>query len=360
MLREILKKLIRKEDLNPEEARLVMSEVMTGQAGDIRTAGILVALSCKGETAGEIEAFARVMRQAAVSWPGLPEAEDHILCDTCGTGGDASNTLNISTLSAILLAAMGIRVAKHGNRAVSSKFGSADLLEAMDIQLNLDHKQTPTCLDRIGICFLFAQSWHPAMKFAAPVRKGLGVRTVFNLLGPLTNPAPITHQAVGLFDEKFMEPVGQALAGLGRTGAYVVHSEDGLDEVSISAPTRFVQVEDGAVKRKGVLTMEDFGMNIYPLSELQVQGRDEALERAQAVLSGKGKDSENTAICVNAALLYSLVKKVPLPKAAAQCMDMVKSGEGEKLIQRWQQFYHDDGSTVLSLGHLRNGKSSQT
>ncbi|MDH5656332.1 MAG: anthranilate phosphoribosyltransferase, partial [Spirochaetia bacterium] len=210
-MQEILKKVIRKENLSSEEAGSAMTEIMTGKTGEIRTAAFLTAMSMKGETGKEIEAFARSMRHAAVPWPGN---SGEVLCDTCGTGGDSASTINVSTISALLLAAMGHKVAKHGNRAVSSSTGSADLLESIGVNLEMDHGEAFDCLKDVGITFLFAPKWHPAMKHAGPVRKAMGVRTVFNLLGPITNPAPVSHQVVGVFNRDFMTPIAQALAGL--------------------------------------------------------------------------------------------------------------------------------------------------
>lgn len=349
MLTDSLKKVISREDLSADEARAVMTEIMLGQAGEIGTAAFLAALATKGETGTEIQSFARSMRKAALAWPG-PEVE--LLCDTCGTGGDSRGTLNISTLAAMLLAGMGLPVAKHGNRAVSSKSGSADLLEIIGVRLDLEPEQIARCLEQVGICFLFAQKWHPAMKYAGPVRKAMGVRTVFNLLGPLTNPAPITHQVLGVFDGKFIEPLAAALAGLGRRAAYVVHSEDGLDECSIAAATTFARVEDGAVVERGTLQPEDFGVRRAAIAELQVGSVDESHERSLAILAGRGTDTENAMIAMNAGLLYGCTQPdTSLKQATQACIDALKSGKGEQLVSRWKQFLYEGSDGVVSLGH---------
>jgi len=349
MFTDSLKKIISGSNLSPEEAREAMTDIMSGQAGEIRTAGFLTALSCKRETGEEIQAFARSMRKAAMPWPG---EEPSILGDTCGTGGDSSSTLNISTLSGILLASLGIKIAKHGNRAVSSKSGSADLLERMGIRLDLESGEVASCLDRIGICFLFAQKWHPAMKFAGPVRKALGVRTVFNLLGPLTNPAPVTHQVLGIYDPSFMEPMAQALAGLGRKGAYVVHAEDGLDEVSPAAPTRFTRIEEGKITDTGTLSPEDFGFTKTSLDSLRIADVEEAFTRSMKIIAGEGTAEENAVICMNAALLYSLARgEKDLKAAAAACLDGLKSGQAQKLVRSWQALYNENSDSVVSMGH---------
>lgn len=346
-MKKLLNKLMAGENLTVDEATQLMTAVMTGQAGEIRTAAFLTALSMKGETATEIESFSRSMRKAAVSWQDHPP---EVLFDTCGTGGDSANILNISTLAALVLAALNIPVAKHGNRAVSSGTGSADLLEEMGISFDLTHEEVAQCLNENGICFLFAPKWHPAMKHAAPVRRTLAVRTVFNLLGPITNPAPVTHQVVGVYDGSFLETIGYALAGLGRKGAFVVHSEDGLDEVSIAAPTKFVRVENSRIVDKGVLNPEDFGFRKYDLAELKVQERKEAVRRTKNILNGKGSEVENAMVCANAGLALSLIRHTAdMKECAAECLDTLKAGKGAAILEKWIQFRNTAGS-VTSLG----------
>jgi len=341
---ELLSKLIRKEDLLPEEASRAMAEIMTGQAGEIRTAAFLTAMTMKGETGSEIESFSRAMRHAAVAWPGGDAA---VLCDTCGTGGDSAGTINVSTISALLLATMGHRVAKHGNRAVSSSTGSADLLEALGISLERSYDEVVSCLNQVGITFLFAPAWHPAMKHAGPVRRAMGIRTVFNLLGPLTNPAPITHQVVGVYNRRFIEPVAKALAGLGRKGAYVLHSADGLDELSISEETYFVRIENGAIHSEGVLTPEEFGVSRRPLRELTVGSREEAIDRAQGILAGKGNDAENAIVAMNAALIHSMVEGISdLKRANEECLDLLKTGKCAETVRLWAGFQNEAGSVM--------------
>ena len=357
-----LAKLIRREDLSDQEAKELMQSVMTGKAGELQTAACLIALASKGETGEEIAAFAQVMRGSALAW--LPEEElaggaqklsveklytdsfskskereskSSILCDTCGTGGDGAATINISTLSAIILAALGIPIAKHGNRAVSSKSGSADLLEGLGITLEASPKAITECLQGVGITFLYAPYWHPAMKYAAPVRKALGVRTVFNLLGPITNPAPITHQLVGVFHKSFQFPLSEALARLGRE-AYVVCSTDGLDEISCAAPTHFIRVASGKIAETGKLAPEDFGFSRHSLQELGITSLEEALKRSRCLLAGKGRPAENYAVTMNAALIYSLVKQVSLKQAALVCLDAIQAGQGLEVIERWRSY----------------------
>lgn len=332
MLQDIIVKLFAQDDLSAEEATQAMTSIMTGQAGEARTAAILTALAIKGETATEIEAFARAMRHAAVKWPG-DRTED--LCDTCGTGGDGAGSLNISTLSAVILSSLGLRVAKHGNRAVSSTTGSADVFEELGMPLNMEHAEVAEQLERTGLCFLFAPQWHPAMKHAAPIRRALGVRTVFNLLGPLTNPAPISYQVVGVFDRAFMEPVARALAGLRRKGAYVVHSEEGLDEVSPEKTTHFLRIENGRLVDEGELTPADFGFEPLPAAGLRVQDRADALMRTRAVLEGRGQAVENQTVAMNAALLFSMLRGPDLAESAGACLNQLKAGEGARSVAAW-------------------------
>jgi anthranilate phosphoribosyltransferase len=333
MIGDVLKKLTtRAGDLSAEEASQAMAEIMTGEAGEIRTAALLTALAIKGETGSEIEAFARAMRHAAVSWPGKAPA---VLADTCGTGGDSQGTLNISTLSGILLAALGVPVAKHGNRAISSPTGSADLLEGLGVQLNREPVELAAELERVGITFLFAQAWHPAMKFAAPVRKALGFRTVFNILGPLTNPAPVNYQVIGVFHPDYLERVAHALSLLGRKGGYILHSADGLDELSPAAPTNYIRIESGAIVARGQLTPRDFGLAGAELSALRPIDREDAIRRSRAILAGEGSEAENHTIAMNAALIYSMVHALDLPSAAAACLEGLRAGRGADLLHRW-------------------------
>ncbi|MCE9599492.1 MAG: anthranilate phosphoribosyltransferase [Spirochaetia bacterium] len=337
-MQDILKKLIVSTDLTSEEAAHAMTMIMTGEAGEAQTAAFLTALALKRETPIEIEAFARSMRKAAVTWKsnGI-----ETVIDTCGTGGDGSNTINVSTLSALVLASAGLKVAKHGNRAVSSATGSADLLETLGVSLSVQSPEAlANCLQKAGIAFLFAQAWHPAMKHAGPVRRALGFRTVFNILGPLTNPAPVTHQLVGVFDARFLEPVAKTLLNLGRKVAYVIHADDGLDEISPAAPTRYFLVKDGRVE-SGTFSPEDFGFKSFPLTAIVVKDRDQAVTRARAILSGKGSDEENAAVAMNAAPMYNAKFGGDMKSAAAACVELIKSGKAGATLEQWKQFSSD-------------------
>lgn len=258
-----LKKLVAGEDLTRDEAAEVMAGVMAGEATAAQIAALLVALRMKGETAEELAGFAQVMRQHAMKVP-VSVAD---VVDTCGTGGDIHDTFNISTAAAFVAAAAGVPVAKHGNRSVTSRCGSADVLEALGVPLDLSPQQVGRCVDEVGIGFLFAPALHPAMRHAAPVRRELGLRTVFNLLGPLTNPADARRQVLGVFAAEWVRPVAEALLELGSAHAMVVHGLDGLDEFSTLGPTLVAEVRDGAI-REYTVTPEDFGLPRCRVSDL--------------------------------------------------------------------------------------------
>lgn len=345
---EYLKKLMQSQDLTAEEAQNAMTQIMTGQAGEVRTAAFLIALALKGETGEEIEAFARAMRKAAVPWP---SSTGHDIIDTCGTGGDAAGLINVSTLSALVAASMGMKVAKHGNRAVSSPTGSADVLEELGIRLDIPKEENVGALAEVGICFLFAQAWHPAMRFAGPVRKQLGVRTVFNILGPITNPAPVTHQLMGVYDRKFLVPVARALAGLGRKKAYIVHSQDGLDEVSIAAPTDFVQVINGRIQSEGTWRPEDFGLEgPLPLDSLRITDRQESATRFRRILAGQGEEIENQMVAVNTGAILTLIHDdLSLNEARQLVLDHLKTGKAAGILDRWRA-YGSNATPVTSVG----------
>ncbi|QGG81099.1 anthranilate phosphoribosyltransferase [Litorivicinus lipolyticus] len=243
MIQSVLKQLMAGNDLSVDSMRAVMREIMTGQCTDAQIGGFLVALALKGESVDEITAAAEVMRELSskVSIDG-----EHLV-DTCGTGGDGSSIFNVSTASAFVAAAAGAQVAKHGNRSVSSTTGSADLLEHVGVRLDLNAEQVKACVDRLGVGFMFAPSHHSAMKHAIGPRKEMAVRTVFNLLGPLTNPAGAPNQVLGVFSADWVEPMAHVLKALGSNHVMVVHSDDGLDEISIATPTLVAELKDGEV-----------------------------------------------------------------------------------------------------------------
>jgi anthranilate phosphoribosyltransferase len=278
MITELVQKMIDRVDLSEQEARSAMEDIMAGQATDAQIAAFLLALRMKGETAPELIGFARVMREKAEPfW----EGDTLAVLDTAGTGGDRSGTFNISTAAAFVAAAAGVRVAKHGNRSASSKCGSADVMEALSIDIQMPMDRLRTAIKDVGIGFLFAQRFHTSMKYVSPVRAQLRVRTVFNILGPLANPASACFQVVGVSSPEIMELVGNALLGLGLRHAFVVHGANGMDEVSIVGRTYVVELLDGEL-RQFLMTPEDFG--IAPAKLDAILGGD-ATENARIIES---------------------------------------------------------------------------
>jgi anthranilate phosphoribosyltransferase len=294
------------DSLSRAEARIVMTEVLTGQCSDAQIAALLVALHMKGETVEEIVGFAEAIRSAAVpldlhtdSVLDASGTERDALVDTCGTGGDTSGTFNISTATAFVVAGAGVHVAKHGNRSVTSKCGSADVMEALGVNINMPPTQIADCLTQVGIAFLFAPAMHSAMKQVQTARRELHLRTVFNLLGPLTNPARATCQVVGVYSADLVEKLAEALSMLGLRRALVVHGSDGLDEITITGATRIAEVRDGQVRSYEV-TPEEFGMKRATLED--VSGGDAAHNATliREVLDGK-KSPRRDIVLLNAA-----------------------------------------------------------
>jgi anthranilate phosphoribosyltransferase len=278
MIADLIQKMIDRVDLTEQEARGAMEAIMAGQATDAQIAAFLVALRMKGETAPELIGFARVMREKAER---LWEGEALAVLDTAGTGGDRSGTFNISTAAAFVAAAAGVRVAKHGNRSATSKCGSADVMEALGIDIQMPMNRLRTAITEVGIGFLFAQRFHTSMKHVMPARTQVKVRTVFNILGPLANPASACFQVVGVSSPEIMELMGNTLYGLGLRHAFVVHGANGLDEVSIGSRTYVVELRDGEL-RQFMMTPEDFG--ITPANIETILGGD-AAENAKIIES---------------------------------------------------------------------------
>jgi anthranilate phosphoribosyltransferase len=280
-IKDAIGSIVSRIDLKEDEMQSVMRQIMTGGATPTQIGGFLAAMRCKGETVEEISAAARVMRELAMRVKVSPEN----LVDTCGTGGDNRRLFNVSTAAAFVVAAAGGRVAKHGNRSMSSKSGSADLLEAMGVPLEMPPEQVAESIEKIGIGFMFAPAHHPAARFAAAPRRELGTRTLFNLLGPLTNPANAPHQLLGVFAERWVEPLANVLRSLGSTHVLVVHSDDGLDEVSLAAPTQVSELKDGKVTNYRIQP-EDFGIKRQALDALEVDGPQASIAMVESALSG--------------------------------------------------------------------------
>jgi anthranilate phosphoribosyltransferase len=287
--RAVLEALIEKNDLTEAVMLGVMRQLMAGELTPIQIAGFLIALRAKGESVTEIVAAAKVMREISIK---VPLADHHHLIDTCGTGGDGIQTFNVSTVSAIVAAAAGAKVAKHGGRSVSSKSGSSDVLEALGVNIDLNAQAVASLIESIGIGFMFAPNHHLAMKHAAPVRRELGVRTLFNLLGPLTNPAQAKRQIMGVFDQTLTVTLAEVLNALGSEHVLVVHGEDGMDEISIQGKTYVAELKDGQV-RQYTIHPSDFGISTHPLAAIQVNDAMESKNRIMDILkgaSGAGRD----------------------------------------------------------------------
>jgi anthranilate phosphoribosyltransferase len=333
-----------RQSLSREEARAVMSHILTGQCTDAQIAALLVALHMKGETVEEIVGFAEAIREAAAP---LDLRPNHIvdvsgtgrdaLVDTCGTGGDASGTFNISTATALVVAGAGVRVAKHGNRSVTSKCGSADVMEALGVNINLPLARIAACLEEVGIAFLFAPAVHSAMKYVQSARRELRMRTVFNLLGPLTNPARASAQVVGVYSASLVETLAEALSMLGVRRALVVHGMDGLDEVTISGPTRIAEVRDGAVRSYEV-TPEEVGMNRSSLED--ISGGDAAGNAGiiRDILEGK-KSARRDVVMLNAtAALVAAGRVDHLSDALPLVSEAIDSGAAAEKLQALVRF----------------------
>jgi anthranilate phosphoribosyltransferase len=319
--------VIDRRDLEPDEMEMVMRQIMTGQATAAQIGGFLIGLRMKGETVDEITAAARVMRELATT---VDVSGPHLV-DTCGTGGDGASTFNISTASAIVTAAAGGRVAKHGNRSVSSSSGSADVLEAAGVKLDLNPAQVAACIDRVGVGFLFAPQHHSAMKHAIGPRKELRVRTLFNLLGPLTNPAGAPNQVLGVFSSHWIEPLAHVLKQLGSLHVLVVHAEDGLDEISIATTTRVAELRDGSVSMYTV-TPEEFGMQRASLDAITVQDAAQSLAMIRAVFANQPGPARDI-VCLNAgAAIYAADLTKSLSQGVVLASEVITSGRAKQTL----------------------------
>jgi len=330
---EAIKALVDGRDLSSSEIEGAMDAILSGEATPAQIAAFVVGLRIKGESSDEIAAAARSLRKHCES---IHPKVNGPLLDTCGTGGDGLHTFNISTASAIVAAACGITVAKHGNRAVSSRAGSADVLEALGVCIDLPAGAVQRCIEEVGIGFLFAPSHHAAMRHAAPIRRELGIRTLFNLLGPLANPASATHQVVGVFDPARVEQLAAALGTLGLDAAWVVHGSGGLDEVSPSGPTRVAELRDGGVRTFEV-SPADFGLDPVPLEALRGGDAEENAEIIRRVLSGEPGPAR-VAVVLNAAAALCVTGVSADPKAGAvRAAEAIDSGMAEQTLARWAQ-----------------------
>ncbi len=331
MIEEAIKLLAAKKDLTFEQAEAAVNEIMSGKVSAVKTAAFLTAMAMKGETVEEIAGAASGMRAHAT-----PVHYGKDLLEIVGTGGDGSNTFNISTTAAFVIAAGGVKTAKHGNRAASSKCGAADMLEALGININQDPEKCVKLLDTVGMCFFFAQLYHKAMKYVGPVRKELGIRTIFNILGPLTNPGHATHDCIGVYDEKMVEPIARVLHRLGVTRALVFHGNDGMDEISASAPTKVCELKDGNFTTYEIKP-EDFGLVRGKKEDLVGGDPKENVEITKAILAGK-KDGKyatrRNAVVLNAGAAFYIAGKTPTIKEGIQLAEsLLDNGKAAALVE---------------------------
>ena len=329
-LRDILLKLCAREDLTRDEARDAFAHLMSGQATEAQIAGLLVGLAAKGTTVDELVGAALVMREKAV--PVHCDTAGQVVLDTCGTGGDVRGTFNISTAAAIIAAAAGVKVVKHGNRSASGKSGSADVLEKLGLRLELSERQMQLCLSEANICFAFARNHHPAMKHVAAARTSLGIPTIFNLLGPLTNPARAKHQLLGVFAPELTDRLAAVLRELGSERAWVVHADDGLDEVSTLGPTRISELRDGHVTTWH-LDAKTLGLPYARLSDLRVETTDAAADALRSIFRGERGPRRDIAVLNAAAALVVAGASPDLPHALSVASEAIDSGNADWTLQ---------------------------
>lgn len=340
-VQQAIAKLVERQNLTRAEAAALMEATMSGQATPAQTAGWLIALRMKGETAEEIAGCAETMRRHAVAVRSRRETE---LIDTCGTGADRVKTFNVSTAVAFVAAAAGVPVAKHGNRAVTSKCGSADVLEALGCRLDLSPERVAQAIDEIGIGFLFARAHHPAMKYAAPIRQELGVRTVFNVLGPLTNPAGARRQLLGVFAPGLTRLIAEVLRELGTERAMVVHGEPGLDELSTLGDTVIVHVQHGQIHEEHIAP-EQFGFRRASPDEVTAPDSPQACAEMMRCLLAGGKGSARDLLLLNAgAALVVGGKAHSIAEGIQLATEVIDSGKALQVLERYVQFTQEAGA----------------
>jgi len=328
-IREAIEKLVSRIDLSEAETIEVMNQIMTGEASPLQVAAFLTALRMKGEKVEEITGAARVMREKAHR----VNVGGKTVLDTCGTGGDQKGTFNISTTTAFVLAGAGVNVAKHGNRSVSSQSGSADVLGALGVRVDAPKERVEACIAKIGIGFLFAPLLHEAMKYAVQPRRDIGIRTIFNMLGPLTNPAMATHQLLGIYSGEMVGLIAQVLKNLGSTRAMVVHGLEGLDEISLCGPTQVAELRDGAVKEY-VVEPEQFGLKRCSLEALHGGNPEESAQIVRAILDGKKGPTRDVVLFNGGAALYVSGRAANIQDGIGLAAESIDSGKArQKLAQ---------------------------
>lgn len=328
MIKEAIAKLINREDLDNEMMTAVMEEIMTGQATDAQKASFLTAMNMKGETIEEITSAAKVMRNHCERF-----LNDMDVLEIVGTGGDGSNSINISTLASIIASSVGVSVAKHGNRAASSKCGTADCLEALGVKIDLTPERSAEILKELNICFLFAQKYHTAMRFVGGVRKEMGVRTLFNCLGPLSNPAGASMQLLGVYGKDLVEPLARVLVNLGVKSAMVVYGEDSIDEISLSAPTFVCEAIEGAFKTYEI-TPEQYGFTRCKKEDLAGGTPAENAAIARSILEGE-QGAKADAVILNAGAAIHIAKGCTIEEGIAMAKEAIASGKALTQLEKF-------------------------
>ena len=340
MIKETIEKLKKKENLTDKETALVFTEIMSGRAETQEIAEFLLSLKEKPESVSEITSAARVMRKFSASIS--PKGDS--LVDTCGTGGDLSGTINVSTISAFVATGAGCKVAKHGNRAVSSSCGSADLLEGLGVKIDISKETVEKCIDKIGIGFLFAPLFHASMKYAAEARKAINTRSIFNILGPLTNPAGAPYQVLGVYDAGLVRPIADVLKNLGSKGALVVHGRDGLDEITTTSETFVAELKDGSVKEYAI-TPEDFGLRRAMKEDIRGGNTEFNSRVALEVLKGNDKGSKRDIVVLNAgAAIYVANLAKDIKDGIEKAKKSIDSGQALEKLEALRQITNEIAS----------------
>jgi anthranilate phosphoribosyltransferase len=338
MIKEVIAKIVEGNNLSVEEAEETMNEIMSGLCTPAQIAAYMTALRMKGETADEITGSARTMRAKATK---VPTRHKRVV-DTAGTGGDGAHTFNISTTAALVAAGAGIPMAKHGNRAVSSHCGSADILSALGVNIEIPPEQVGACLDKIGFAFLFAPALHASMKYAVGPRRETGMRSIFNVMGPLTNPAGSEAQVIGVYDPSLTELMANVLNNLGAFRAVVVHGSDGLDEITLAGPTRISEVRDGEVRTID-LTPEDMGLTAHPIDACIVAELDDNVQTTLMVLNGRTGPAREIVLLNAAAAIYVGGRTDSLREAVPLAVESIDSGKAMEVLERVREFTNRSG-----------------
>ena len=328
-----IKKINFGQNLSRKEISSVMNQILTGLASENQIKSFLLSLSSKGESVEEVIGSAEVMRSLSTK---VPVNTKHLV-DTCGTGGVGSGIFNVSTTAAFVASSCGAKVAKHGNRSATRKSGSADLLEVAGVSLDLNPQQVKDCIEKVGLGFMFAPAHHSAMKYAIGPRKELGIKTIFNLLGPLTNPAGALNQVLGVFDSKWIRPLAEVLKGLGSENVLVLHSEDGLDEISSASSTSIAELRDGEINEYSI-SPEEFGLKILPIENLKVSSPKESLQIAKEALRGENQAATQMVAMTSGAALYVAGLARSLKEGIDMSLQNISEGRGLKKLDELVEY----------------------